>query len=85
MQENTGLKVDQPDPSGGTTSAGSITRRTVSNESKYIECVSSVVEKQHKEALTGLHTQLSAILRIFNCDRKIKQVNSENFAKVHIY
>ena len=71
VQEKTGLKVDQPDPSGGTTSTGNIARRAFSNESKFIECVSSVVEEQHKEALTVLHTQLSAILRIFNCDRKI--------------
>ena len=42
MQEKTGLKVDQPDPSGGTTSTGSIARREFSNESKFIECVSSV-------------------------------------------
>ena len=42
-----------------------------SNESKFIECVSSVVEEQHKEAVTVLRTQLSVILRISNCDRKI--------------
>ena len=70
MQEKTGLKVDQPEPSGGTISTGNIARRAFSNESKFIKCVLSVVEEQHEEALT-VHTQLSAIMRIFNCDRKI--------------
>ena len=44
VQEKTRLKVDQPDPSGGTTSTRSIARRAFSNESKFIECVSSLVE-----------------------------------------
>ena len=45
------LKIDQPDPSDGTTSTGSVARRTFSSESQFIECVSSLVEQQHKEAL----------------------------------
>ena len=71
VQERTGLKIDQPDPSGGTTSTGSVARRAFSTESQFIECVSSLVEPQHKEALSKLHTQISAILRIFNSDRKV--------------
>ena len=70
VQEKTSLKVDQPDASGGTTSTGSVARRALSNESQYIECCLSVVEKPCKEPLSKLHTQLSAILRIFNSDWK---------------
>ena len=57
--------------SGGTTSTGSVARRAFSTESQFIECVSSLVEPQHKEALSKLHTQIGAILRIFNSDRKV--------------
>ena len=71
VQERTGLRIDQPDPSGGTTSTGSVARRAFSAESQFIECVSSLVEPQYKEALSKLHTQISAILRIFNSDRKV--------------
>ena len=46
----TRLKVDQLDPSGGTNSTSSIARSAFSNKSKFIECVSSIVEEQHKEA-----------------------------------
>ena len=69
--EMIGLRIDLPDPSGRRTSTGSIARRALSSESQFIECVSSLVEQQHKEALSKLHTQISAILRIFNSGRKI--------------
>ena len=67
VQEKTGLKTDQPDPKGGTTSTGGVSRRAFSSESKFIDCVSS---------LSQLHTRLSANLRIINSDRKI---NTEEF------
>ena len=55
IQEQTGLKVDQPDTSGGTTSTGSVARRAFSNESKYLECCLSVTEQFYKEPLSKLH------------------------------
>ena len=76
VQEKTGLKIDQPDPKGGTTSTGGVPRRTFSSESKFIDCVSSCVAIGYKETLSQLHTRLSAILRIINSDRKI---NTEEF------
>ena len=72
VQEKTGLKIDQPDPRGGTTSTGSVARRAFSNESKFLDCVLSVVETNSRDSLTLLHTYLSAILRIFNSDRRIE-------------
>ena len=59
FQEKTGLKVDQPDASGGTTSTRSVARRAFSNECQFIECCLSVVEESYKEPLAKLHTQLS--------------------------
>ena len=68
-QEKTGLKIDQPDPKGGTTSTGGVARRAFSSESKFIDCVSSSVAIEYKETLSQLlHTRLSAILRIINSD-----------------
>ena len=71
VEEKTGLRIDQPDTRGGTTSTGSIARRAFSYESSYIDCVLSVVGTEHKETLSKLPTQLSAILRIINPDRII--------------
>ena len=70
VQERTGLKIDQPDPSGRTTSTGSVARRAFSTESQFIECVSSLVTHNTKNGSQN-YTQISAIVRIFNCDRKV--------------
>ena len=59
------IKNRPTDPSGGTTSTGSVARRAFSTESQFIECVSSLVEPQHKEALSKLHTDFS------NSERKV--------------
>ena len=67
----TGLRVDQPDPHGGTTSTGSVARRAFSDESGFKDCVLSVVGAEFRGSLSLVHAQLSAILRIINSDRKI--------------
>ena len=71
VQENTGLKIDQPDPKGATTSTGGVARRDFYSESKCIDYASSCVAIEYKETLSKLHTRLSAIPRIINSNRKI--------------
>ena len=70
-QKKTGLRIDQPDPHGGTTSTGSVARRAFSNESGFMERVSSVIGAEHRAPHSLLHAQLSAILRIINSGRRI--------------
>ena len=79
IQEVTGLRIDQPDPKGGTTSTGGVARKAFSNDSKFIECVVSLVEIEFSGILSKLHTLLSAILRIVNSDRRI---NTEEFGNL---
>ena len=79
VQENTGMKIDQTDSSGGKTSTGNVTRRAFSNEYNFIECVFSTVAVQHRPALSKLHTQLSTILKIFNSSQL---VNTSDFGKL---
>ena len=82
VQEETGLKIDQPEPRGGTTSTGSVARRAFSNDSIVFECMMSVVMGiEHKDPLLKVHTQLYAILRIFNSDRKIKTEEFGNLCR----
>ena len=71
IQEQTGLKVDQPDSRGGTSSTGNVARKAFSDKCKYLECVLSLVDVQHRAALSRIHAQLGATLRILNSDRKI--------------
>ena len=75
IQEKTGLKTV---PKGGT-STGNIARRAFSDESRFRECIMSVVAAEYREPLSKLHTQLSAILRVVNSDRKI---NTEEFGNI---
>ncbi|KAI6659736.1 hypothetical protein LOD99_10705 [Oopsacas minuta] len=70
IQEKTGLKVDQPNSSGGTTSTGNVARRAFSDETEYLECILSTVAIQYRLILSKIHTQLSAILRVFNSSHK---------------
>ena len=72
VQEKTGLKIDQPDSSDGTTSNGNVARRAFSDESNFIECVLSIIPIQHQPALAKVHAQLAAILRIFNSSQLVK-------------
>ena len=55
VQEKAGLKIDQLDPIGGTTSSGSVARRAFSNDSNFIECMMSVVGIEHKDPLLKVH------------------------------
>ena len=74
IQENTGLKVDQPDSSGGTTSTGNVARKAFSDETSFLECVLSTIAVSHRPALAKIHTQLAAILRVYNSGRKVNTV-----------
>ena len=79
IQEVAGLRINQPDPKGGTTSTGGVARKAFSNDSNLIQCVISLVEIEFSGILSKLHTQLSAILRIINSDRRI---NTEEFGSL---
>ena len=56
IQEKTGLKVDPPDSSGGTTSTGNVARRAFSDETDYLNCVLSTIAIHHRPALTKIYT-----------------------------
>ena len=71
VEDKTGLRIDQPDSSGGTTSTGNVARKAFSDDSHFIECVLSTIAVEHGLALSKLHTQLAAILKIFNSSQLV--------------
>ena len=81
VQEKTGLKIDQPDSSGGTTSTGNVARSAFSDESNFIECVVSIIPVQRRPALAKVHAQLAAILRIFNSSQLVKTADLGKLSK----
>ena len=76
VQKKTGVKIDQPDPRGGTTFPGDVARRAFSDDTEFIECIFPLTDTENRDPLSKVHTQLSAILRIVNSDRKI---NTQEF------
>ena len=68
------MKVDQPDPIGSTTSTGNVVRRAFSNEIIFLESVLSTTAITHGPVLAKIHTQLAAILKVYNSSRKVKTV-----------
>ncbi|KAI6659522.1 hypothetical protein LOD99_14447 [Oopsacas minuta] len=70
IQEKTGLKVNQPNSSGGTTSTGNVARRAFSDETEYLGCILSTVTIQYRPISSKIHTQASAIFRVFNSSHK---------------
>ena len=71
IQKQTGLKVDQPGSSGGTKSIGNVDRKAFSDNSEYLKCVISLITFPHRPALTKIHNQLAAILRVLNSSNKV--------------
>ena len=58
----------------GTTSTGNVARRAFSNETCFLECALSTIAIPHRPALAMIHTQLAAILKVYNSSRKVKTV-----------
>ena len=81
IQEKTGLKVDLPDSSGGTTSTANVARRAFSDETDYLNCVLSTIAIYHRPALTKIHTQLATILKDYNSSRKVNTLELGNLCK----
>ena len=81
IQEKTGLKVDQPDSSGGTTSIGNVARRAFSDETSFLQLILSTIAIPHRRALAKIHTQLAAILREYNSGRKVNTVELGKLCK----
>ena len=85
IENVTGLRIDQPDPKGGTTSTGGVARKGFSNDSNFIQCVISLVEIEFSGILSKLHTQLSVILRIITQTEESIQKNLAIYVQTHIY
>ena len=70
IQEQIGLKVDQPDSSGVATSTGNVAQRAFSDETSFLEYVLSNIAIPHRSAMAKIHAQLAAILKVYNSGSK---------------
>ncbi|KAI6661435.1 hypothetical protein LOD99_13307 [Oopsacas minuta] len=69
--EKTGLRIDQPSSDGGTTSTGNMARQCFLNKNNLIYWVSTLISEDMREPINTLHSNLSVLLRIFNCDHAV--------------
>ena len=73
--DKTGLKIDKPCPEEGTTSTGNIAR----------EWVSTMIPDNLRDDLCTLHTNLSVLLRIFNCNKAVQTDKLDTLCKDTYY
>ena len=69
IQENTGMKIDQPSSEGGTSSTGNIARSCYMNKNDFITWVLTVIPSEFRDTLKIIHSNISAILRVFTSSR----------------
>ena len=75
--------IDIPSTQGGTTTTGNVVRRYLirkdDNDQDFLYWVLTVIPSEFKPHIIEIHTCLGAILRIYNCS---KRVDSEELAHV---
>ena len=58
VEEKTGLRIDQPDSRGGTSSTGNVARHAFSDQSNYMDCILSIIEVQYRDSLLQIHANI---------------------------
>ena len=53
MNTAVGLKIDQPDPRGGTTSTGGIARRAFFDDTEFIEYILPLTDAENRDPLSN--------------------------------
>ena len=71
LHEKTGLKIDQPSKDGGTSSTGNIARLCFSDQKNFLYWIQTMLPANQHESIGMILNNLSVILRIFSCNRKI--------------
>ena len=81
LEEKTGFRIDQPSKDGGTTSTGNIARQCFLNCHDFIFWVNSLIPTEMRAKVIVIHTNLSAILRVYNSSQEINVDNLEELCK----
>ena len=70
LQENTGMKIDQPSSEGGTTSTGNIARSCFMNKNNFVKWILTLIPSECRDTIKIIHNNTSAILRDFNSSQQ---------------
>ncbi|KAI6650070.1 hypothetical protein LOD99_6285 [Oopsacas minuta] len=82
--EKTGLRIDQASSNGGATSTGNMARQCLLNKNNFISLVSILISEDISAPINILHSNLSVLLRIFNCNHAVDTDKLNSLCK-HTY
>ena len=75
LKDKLNILIDVASSQGGTSTTGNVVRRCLvqrkSSEKDFIYWVLSTIQTDYKETIISIHTYLGAILRVYNCGRRI--------------
>ena len=75
VKEKLNIMIDFASSQGGTTTTANVTRRCLirynDSEKDFLYWVLSTIPTEYKDPIFVIHTYLGAILRVFNCGRRI--------------
>ena len=71
LLKETSYHIDLPSCDGGTISTGNVARDCFNNKRDFLRWVTSTIAPEDKEKLTTIHTNLGAILCVFNSSHKL--------------
>ena len=71
LLKETSYHIDLPSCDGGTSSTGNVARDCFNNKRDFLRWATSTIAPEEKEKLITIHTNLGAILRVFNSSHKL--------------
>ena len=71
LLKETSYHIDIPSCDGGTSYSGNVAKDCFNNKRDFLRWAKSTIAPEDKENLITIHTNLGAILRVFNSSHKL--------------
>ena len=81
LLKETSYHIDLPSCDGGTSSTGNVARDCFNNKRDFLRWATSTITPEDKEKFITIHTNLGAILRVFNSSHKLNVRKLEMLCK----
>ena len=81
LLQETSYYIDLPSCDGGTSSTGNVARDCFNNKRDFLKWVTSTINPEDKEKVQTIHTNLGAILRVYNSSHKLDVCKLDSICK----
>ena len=86
LLQETSYHIDLPSCDGGTSSTGNVARDCFNNKRDFLKWVTSTIGPENTEKIQTIHTNLGAILRVYNSSHKLDVCKLDSLCKdTYIY